>query len=94
MSDIQNSLGVLATLAVLGVTLWWLRRKGAAQFAFGLAQGQRAKRMKAVERLSLTPQHSLHLVEVEGRTLLVAAGPGGCSILESVASERERSGAK
>jgi flagellar biogenesis protein FliO len=39
--------------------------------------------MKVVERLALTPQHSLHLVRVGERTILVAAFPGGCSRVDS-----------
>jgi flagellar biogenesis protein FliO len=35
--------------------------------------------------MSLTPQHSLHLVRVEDRTMLIAASPSGCSILEGFA---------
>src|SRR5262245_19430131 len=38
--------------------------------------------MQSLERISLTPQHSLHLVRVAGRVLLVAVSPGGCSVLE------------
>jgi len=38
--------------------------------------------MQAIERLSLTPQHSLHLVSVSGRVLLIAVSPGGCSLLD------------
>jgi flagellar biogenesis protein FliO len=41
--------------------------------------------MKTIERLPLTAQHSLHLVSVGGRTLLVAVSPGGCSVIEGVA---------
>jgi flagellar biogenesis protein FliO len=33
--------------------------------------------------LSLTPQHSLHLVRVADRTLLVGLSPQGCNLLES-----------
>ena len=40
------------------------------------------RRMQVVERLPLTPQHSLHLVRIDGRLLVVASGPGGCSLLE------------
>ena len=38
--------------------------------------------MQAIERLSLTPQHSLHLVSVGGRVLLIAVSPGGCTVLD------------
>jgi hypothetical protein len=36
-----------------------------------------------VERLMLGPQHSLHLVRLAGRGLLVGTSPAGCAVLES-----------
>ena len=38
--------------------------------------------IQVIERMVLTPQHSLHLVRVADRTMLIAASPSGCSILE------------
>jgi hypothetical protein len=33
--------------------------------------------------LPLTPHHSLHLVRLADRTLLIALSPSGCNLLES-----------
>ena len=85
MEAIQQVLGVVAVLALLGGSLWWLRSKGVAQFAVRGPGGGKARSMKVVERLGLSPQHSLYLVRVADRTLLIAASPGGCSILDGVA---------
>jgi len=41
------------------------------------------RRMQTIERLSLSPQHSLHLVTVDGRTVLIAVSPGGCAVVET-----------
>jgi hypothetical protein len=41
----------------------------------------RTKSLRAVERLTLTPHHSLHLVELRGREFLVATYPQGCTLL-------------
>jgi flagellar biogenesis protein FliO len=38
--------------------------------------------MQVIERLPLTPQHSLHLIRIDDRLIVVASGPGGCSLLE------------
>ena len=83
MQEVQQFLGVLLALALLGGTLWWLRNKGMAQLSIKRAGGK-GRSIQVMERLALTPQHSLHLVRVEGRTLLIAASPGGCSILDGV----------
>ena len=82
MEAIQPILAMCLVLGLLGGSLWWLRRKGLAQFSRpGLGKSER--RMQVVEKLSLTPGHSLHLVRVGDRTLLVASSPGGCALLEA-----------
>jgi flagellar biosynthetic protein FliO len=73
--------GVALVLALLGATLWWLRNRGVAQFA--AVRNKAGKRMEVVERLSLVPQHSLHLVRLADRALVVAVSPSGCRLLES-----------
>lgn len=87
MDAIQPALAVLFVLGMLGGTLYWLRTKGLARFSgkgLGAFSRQSRRHMQAIERLSLTPQHSLHLVAVGGRTLLVAVSPGGCTVVEGV----------
>ena len=85
MESIQQVLSVVAVLALLGGSLWWLRRKGLAQFAVRVPGGGKTRSMKVIERLTLTPQHSLYLVRVADRTMLIASSPGGCSILDGIA---------
>ena len=83
MESLQQAGGVLFVLALLGGTLWLLRSRGLAQFGLKGAGGSgRQRSIKVVERLPLTPQHSLHLVEVAGRTVLIATSPNGCAILD------------
>jgi flagellar biogenesis protein FliO len=41
--------------------------------------------MERIERLMLSPQHSLHLVRVAGRALLVGVSPAGIQVLERIA---------
>ncbi|MCL6507340.1 MAG: flagellar biosynthetic protein FliO [Bryobacteraceae bacterium] len=48
------------------------------------ASGPRT-RMERIERLMLSPQHSLHLVRVAGRALLVGVSPAGIQVLERIA---------
>ena len=81
MDALQQGFGILLVVGFLGGVLWLLRRKGVAQFAIRGRAGK-ARAMKLIERLPLTPQHTLHLVELEGRGVLIATSPGGCSILD------------
>jgi len=52
----------------------------------------RTKSLATVERLTLTPQHSLHLVRIQGREVVVATHPHGCIVLNdgSIVSNDER----
>jgi len=82
MEAIQQALVVVFVLGLLGATLYWLRGQGMARFGGkGMGRGA-ARRMQTIERLALSPQHSLHLVNVSGRVLLIAVSPGGCSVLD------------
>jgi hypothetical protein len=49
--------------------------------------------MIAVERLALTPQHTLHLVCIHGREVLLATHPQGCSAITTVAERAMGAGA-
>ena len=68
MEAIQQAIAVLFVLGLLGGTLYWLRAKGLARFDGKGIRPQGAKQMQSLERLPLTPQHSLHLVSVGGRS--------------------------
>jgi flagellar biogenesis protein FliO len=82
MESVQQILVVSLVLALLGGTLYWLRSRGLAHFSLLKAGGAKARRMQTIDRLSLTPQHSLHLVRVSNQVLLLAASPGGCSVID------------
>ena len=85
MEALQPVLAVLFVLGLLGGALYWLRAKGLARFN-GKGIGRPGTRqMRVIERLPLTPHHSLHLVTVGSRRLLVAASPGGCTVVDAAA---------
>ena len=68
-------MAVLVVLAALFVTVRLLARRT-------LLPNRKASAALTVEaRLPLTAQHQLHLVHWQGRPLLVATYPGGCSTL-------------
>jgi flagellar biosynthetic protein FliO len=81
MEVVQQMTAAVAVLGLLGATLWWLRRRGFAAVALG--SRLRGRRMESLERLPLGPQHTLHLVRLGDTELLLAASPGGCSLLQS-----------
>ncbi len=75
---------VLFVLLLLIATLWFLRQKGVV--TLGTAMTRRLARqrlMQVIERIPLTANHSLHLVRVHDRVLLIGVSPSGCNQLES-----------
>ena len=82
MEFVQEMAAVGSVLALLGATLWWLRRRG---FAGSLPMKRMAgRRIECLERLSLGPQHTLHLVRVGDTALLLASTPAGCALVQSL----------
>jgi flagellar biosynthetic protein FliO len=82
MELVQELAAVAAVLALLAATLWWLRRRGfAALLPMKRAAG---RRLECLERLSLSPQHTLHLVRVGDTALLLASTPAGCALVQSL----------
>lgn len=82
MEFVQELAAVGGVLALLSATLWCLRRRG---FAAILPMKRVAgRRLECLERLSLGPQHTLHLVRVGDTALLLASTPAGCALVQSL----------
>jgi flagellar biogenesis protein FliO len=76
---------IYSTILVLccagGMFVWLAKGKGGTRW-FPAAAPKRRK-MHLLERVSLTHQHSIHLLAVEGRWLAVAVTPKGVDLLDS-----------
>ncbi len=83
MQLVEQMSAVLGVFLILGLLLWLARSRGIAHFKIPMPGGQRRRTMEVVERLPLTPQHSLHLVKVSGKTLLIGVSPAGCTVLDT-----------
>jgi flagellar biogenesis protein FliO len=86
MEAIRQVAAAAGVLVLLAAALHWLSGKR-CRMAFPSRRAER--RLQQMERLTLGPQHTLHLVKLDGRTLLVAAAPGGCTLLETAQALRE-----
>jgi flagellar biosynthetic protein FliO len=82
MEFVQELAAVGAVLTLLAATLWWLRRRGFA--ALMPMKRTPGRRLECLERLSLGPQHTLHLVRVGDTALLLASTPSGCALVQSL----------
>lgn len=84
---------VLGVLAVAAAALWWLRKKAAVRF-FRPHVRHRARRLESMERLALAPHHTLYLVRMDDRTLLVAQSPSGLAVLDGAGTPALRAAAE
>lgn len=79
----EQTLAIFLVLGLLIGGLWLLRRQGIASVRWGSAKTLRgARRMELLERLPLSPQHSLHLVRVEDQLILIGVSPASCAQLD------------
>ncbi|MGD0616061.1 MAG: flagellar biosynthetic protein FliO [Bryobacteraceae bacterium] len=87
---VEQTLAVFLVLALLILVLWFLRRKGLAKMSLAVG-GRRtaAGRIQVVDRKPLTASHSLHLVRVQDRLILVGISPGSCQALHTFVAEPE-----
>jgi len=90
VEEIQQATVVVGILAALGIALYVLRSRGIVRFGVKGIGAPKARRLQSLERLPLTAQHSLHLVSVAGRVVLIAVSPGGCSLLDGGGWESTR----
>jgi flagellar biogenesis protein FliO len=84
MDAIQPLAAIVLVVALLSGGLLVLKKRSAA-FPGGTAQ----RHLEVVDRVSLGPHHSLHLVRAGGRLLLVATAPNSCQLLDHAVSGGE-----
>ena len=75
MEVLRQISAIVLVFGLLGTAVWALRRRT------GPMRMGAAKSMASVERLSLTPQHAVHLIHMAGRELLIATHPNGLTLL-------------
>jgi flagellar biogenesis protein FliO len=88
--ELRQLLSLLLVFALLGGALIALRRGSINWKAFRLgSMPPRSKALVSIERIALTPQHSLHLVRIQGREVVVATHPQGCALLSETSQLAE-----
>jgi flagellar biosynthetic protein FliO len=83
MEMFQQFVIVLAVLGLLCGALYVLKQKGWARTGLRRTRDNGQPRLEVIDRLPLTQHHSLHLVRMADRMLLIGLSPNGCNLLES-----------
>ncbi len=86
MEMFQQLFVIAVVLGGLCALVWFLKRKGFAYSRTPFSrrtQSNAGPRLEVIDRLALTPHHSLHLVKLADRTLLIGLSPNGCNLLET-----------
>jgi flagellar biogenesis protein FliO len=83
---IRQMLALFAVMALTMGLLQWLRRRGVSHIRIA-PRRRSARRLELLEKLHLTPQHSLHVVRMDDRSLLIGVSPAGCALLESAKAD-------
>jgi flagellar biogenesis protein FliO len=79
MEALRQFTAIGLTLLLLAGSLWWLRRKGLAQWR----RARPGRVMEVIESRTIAPGHTLHLVRIADRVLALATHNGGCTLLEA-----------
>jgi flagellar biogenesis protein FliO len=90
MDVIQPLAAIVLVMALLGGALLLLKKRGAASFHLPGLTGSASRQLEVLERVSLGPQHFLHLVRVRGKILLVATAPTSCQLLEHAVAREDQ----
>lgn len=83
MEALQQIGAILLVLGLLGSALYFLKKKKLAGFTDDLRFGGE-RRLQVLERVALSPQHTLCLVRVGERVVMVTTAPGNCHVMETV----------
>lgn len=82
----QQFFAIVFVLLALWAAVLFLRRKGVAVLNAPLRK--QVHLIQQLDRLRLTPQHSIYLLQIEDRRIAVAVHTHGITILESNNSTR------
>ncbi len=91
MEIFQQIAAIAFVFSLLGGALWWLRGRNmvALSAAFRPARPG-TSRLQVIDRVRLTPQHSVHILRAGDRELTIAVHPAGCTLLDTRTAGEEK----
>ena len=100
----RQILGLFAVFSLLGLTVWKLRgaatpmrlgqsflKKAMFRRVLNAKGLTRQRAIETVERMALTPQHTLHVLRLRDQEMLVATHPQGCTLLHTKQAHEDSS---
>lgn len=91
MDIVQPVASIAVVFLLMAGTFWLLKRSRMVSFR-AATPGAKGPRMQRVGRLQLTPQHTLHLVRLGGRTLLVGTHSAGLTVVQAIGDSDSAAG--
>jgi flagellar biogenesis protein FliO len=89
MDDLYRQFfGIAVVLGALAALLWFAKRRGFARLNF--SRPSQTEFVRVLERVPLTPQHTLFVLAIGGRTVLLSSSPGSCQMITDVSEEAAR----
>jgi flagellar biosynthetic protein FliO len=82
METLQQLLAIALVLGALCTLVWAMKRKGWVRSRVSGSRDAQTQ-LEVIGRLALTQQHSVHLIRMADRVLLLGLSPNGCNVLES-----------
>jgi flagellar biogenesis protein FliO len=79
--------GVLAVLGLLVAAIYLLKQRGLVRFRGVAGIGGTERIVKVVERIPLTAQHTMHLVQIGQRRVLISSSPGSCQLITEISEQ-------
>ena len=80
MDIVRQSLAITFVFALLSAALWFLRKRGNIRAGFPRARAAHGV-LESRGKLALGPQHSIHVVRIGERDMVVAVHPAGVTLL-------------
>jgi flagellar biogenesis protein FliO len=77
---LQQGLALAGVFVSIGAALWFVKTRNAPLFKKLGSE----RRMQVIERVALTPQHTLCLVRVGERLVMIGTAPTSCQLMETI----------
>jgi flagellar biogenesis protein FliO len=79
MEYFQQGLALVVVFGLLGTALWFVKTRQNPNLR---VRGER--RVQVLERVALTPQHTLCLVKVDDRLVMIGTAPSSCQVIQTM----------